>query len=143
MKFSDMMGDDENGTDVETDAPPLPPLPPTTRSAAPLPEAPVRLGGNRSEPDDSAAGSATPTEETTAAQTPARAAPTADPPDAALAAMTPTAAPADPLMSDVVAELAPRPGVAARSTGTASDDQLDATAWLEDLGSIDDDLLPH
>ena len=40
-------------------------------------------------------------------------------------------------------ELAPRPGAPAAAASAASDAELDTTAWLEGLGSIDDDLLPH
>lgn len=43
-----------------------------------------------------------------------------------------------PAIADVMAELAPRKSAA----NAASNQQLDATAWLEGLATIDDDLLP-
>ena len=50
----------------------------------------------------------------------------------------PAAAEDRPAILDVMAELAPRPG----EVSAASTEQLDATAWLEGLVAIDDDLLP-
>ena len=81
MKFSDMMGKRDRGTaDVE------PQLPPEAATAPPVPEAPIRFVGNRTELDDAAAaiggGSITP---------PAPPAPTAPPlltPEVAAAATT-------------------------------------------------------
>jgi hypothetical protein len=43
-----------------------------------------------------------------------------------------------PAIAEVMAELAPRKPEA----NVASNQQLDATAWLEGLATIDDDLLP-
>ena len=135
MKFSDMMGQgDEGGTDVEEDAAPQPPA---ARTAPPLPEAPVQFGGNRSEPAD---GEPVDTEPGAAASITAPV--VAERPDAALAAMPSTGPVGDPLLSEVVAELAPRGSSPVRATG-ASDQQLDATSWLEGLNTIDDDLLPR
>lgn len=48
--------------------------------------------------------------------------------------------PQDFELRDLVAELAPSDRMA---PSVASDQELDATSWLEGLGTIDDDLLPH
>lgn len=62
MKFSDMMGPDDEATEQEaavstdTGAPPLPPLTSTAHTAPPLPESPVRFGGTRSALDEAVAG---------------------------------------------------------------------------------------
>jgi len=145
MKFSDMMGKRDRGTAEVTE----PELPPEARTAPPVPEAPIRFGGNRTELDDAAAafGSVAP-------PPPAPPAPAAAPVEAldetAPAALAPAAAPAQPAplappsISDVVAELAPRPASTPVPTAAAAtDQQLDASAWLDGVNSIDDDLLPH
>jgi WAS/WASL-interacting protein len=143
MKFSDMMGKRDRGTTEVTE----PELPPEARSAPPVPEAPIRFGGNRTELEDAVAafGSVTPPPAPPAP--PARPAPPAPPaPTAAIVtAPAPVADPppappgiAPPSISDVVAELAPRPNVA-----VVTDQQLDASSWLDGINSIDDDLLPH
>ena len=59
----------------------------------------------------------------------------------ALAPAAPVPSPR-PSIHDVVAELAPRSAVAATSSAV-TDQQLDASAWLDGIGSIDDDLLPR
>jgi hypothetical protein len=58
MKFSDMMSKRDRGTAEVTE----PELPPEARTAPPVPEAPIRFGGNRSELEEAAAafGSVTP-----------------------------------------------------------------------------------
>ena len=133
MKFSDMMGPGEDSaTDVEEDAPPAAPA---ARTAPPLPEAPVQLGGNRSQPPDDDPAPAVPAAEASVAP------PVIADPPAPLEVAQPAARSHEPLLSDVVAELAPRADFTSR-TG-ASDEQLDATAWLEGLNTIDDDLLPR
>jgi hypothetical protein len=43
-----------------------------------------------------------------------------------------------PAIHEVVAELAPRPTAAA-----VTEQQLDTSAWLDGITSIDDDLLPR
>jgi hypothetical protein len=110
MKFSDMMGKkDHDATEVDE-----PELPPEARSAPPVPEAPIRFGGPPSD--------------------------TAEPVVAdGVGAIAPPDAPAldQPSISDIVAELAPRPAA------TASDEQLDTSAWLDGINTIDDDLLPR
>jgi len=112
MKFSDMMGKGKAATD-EADA--------ETEAVAarlkapPMPEAPIRFG------------------------TPpvvAEEAPTAI--DEAAAIDMPAATDPQPAILEVMAELAPRKP----EVSVASDQQLDATAWLEGLADIDDDLLP-
>jgi hypothetical protein len=144
MKFSEMMGKRDRDTTEVTE----PELPPEARAAPPLPDAPIRFGSNRSELDDAAAafGSVVP--------------PPPPPPTLAevaafdetapnpLAAAAPPDAPAvlTPLsIRDVVAELAPRPANAPVAAATVvTDQQLDASAWLDGINdSIDDDLLPH
>lgn len=140
MKFSDMMGQgDEGGTDVEQDAPPLPPMPPAGRTTPSVPEAPVQFGGNRSEPANAEPEAAAPEVEASIAAPEVAETPTVTEPTAAPEA--PPAARAEPLLSDVVAELAPRAGFTGKAT--ASDEQLDTSAWLDGLGDIDDDLLPR
>jgi hypothetical protein len=49
---------------------------------------------------------------------------------------------APPSISDVVAELAPRPA-SASVAAAVTDQQLDTSAWLDGITSIDDDLLPR
>jgi len=80
--------------------------------APPLPEAPIRFG---SPPE-------------VAAELPVA----AEVPVAEVAAVT------QPAIAEVMAELAPRKP----EPNVASNQQLDATAWLEGLATIDDDLLP-
>ncbi|MEP6624147.1 MAG: hypothetical protein ABJC79_06875 [Acidimicrobiia bacterium] len=88
-------------------------LPPAQVKAPPVPEAPARF---------------------TAA--PVDAAPVAvTTPDTAPVVPVAVSPPAPPAILDVMAELAPR-------RAEATDGQLDASAWLEGLTAIDDDLLP-
>jgi len=115
MKFSDMMGKRDRGTTEVTE----PELPPEARTAPPVPEAPIRFGGNRSELEEAAAAFGTVT-----------------PPPAPPAVLAP------PSISDVVAELAPRPA-SASVAAAVTDQQLDTSAWLDGINSIDDDLLPR
>ena len=113
MKFSDMMGKGDADTTEVTE----PELPTEARSAPPAPEAPIRFGGSRSDADDAAVEQV----------------------DAEATSGSAVAPPlADPSISDVVAELAPRP-----STALVTDQQIDTSAWLDGISSIDDDLLPH
>jgi hypothetical protein len=129
MKFSDMMGKRDRRSSEVTE----PPRPPEAATAPPVPEAPVRFGGNRSELDEAAA--AFGTEATTRE---AAVAPPAADPATFVAAPPPIVEPDGPLsISDVVAELAPRPVAA------VTDQQLDTSAWLDGINSIDDDLLPR
>ncbi len=127
MKFSDMMGKRDRGTTEVTD--PQPPAEAAT--APPVPEAPVRFTGARSELDEAAAalGNGAVTREATVV-----------PPVAETVAFTPAPRPAveplgPPSISDVVAELAPRPATAGAP--------LDTGTWLDGIDTIDDDLLPH
>ena len=117
MKFSDMMGKGADKVSVDeaeaTDA-----AAPTTQwTAAPAPEAPVRFG---TQPSEASPGDASP-----------------GGPPAFERTMT------EPSIMDVMNELAPRPGAPTAVASSASDAELDTTAWLEGLGSIDDDLLPR
>ena len=134
MKFSDMMGKRDRGASEVTD----PQRSPEAATAPPVPEAPVRFGGNRSELDEAVAafGSDTVTRE-------APVVPPAAPPAAgAPAAVAPPTTPGPPSISDVVAELAPRPATAP-AAAAVTDQQLDTSAWLDGINSIDDDLLPR
>ena len=136
MKFSDMMGKRDRDDSEVTE----PELPPEARTAPPVPEAPIRFGGNRSELDDAAAafggGTVTPAAVAPIVAPPPIAREAAIPPPPLVAPEPPTLE--QPSISDVVAELAPRPAAAA-----VTDQQLDASAWLDGINSIDDDLLPH
>ena len=128
MKFSDMMGKGKAETeaaDAETEAV-------TARlKAPPLPEAPIRFG--------------TPPEVADVAEEAPAALDIPVPIEGAGADVVTTDMPAAiastdarPGIAEVMAELAPRkPEPTAAST-----QQLDATAWLEGLATIDDDLLP-
>ena len=147
MKFSDMMGKRDRDTTEVTE----PQLPPEAATAPPVPEAPIRFGESRTAFEDATAavggGTITPPRPASpfvgapAAPPEAAAAPAPAAPAPATAPVPPTTeAPRtiEPSRSEVVAELAPRPG-AARVT----DQQIDASAWLDDIPSIDDDLLPR
>ncbi len=136
MKFSDMMGKPDRDTTEVTE----PQLPPEAATAPPVPEAPIRFGESRSAFEDATAavggGTITPprppasplASTTTAPETVAAPPPLTAEPTRSL----------EPSIREVVAELAPRPAVAA-----VTDQQLDASAWLDDIPSIDDDLLPR
>lgn len=120
MKFSDMMGkggkaalDETETTDATS--------PPAQRTAPPLPEAPIRFGTKPSDVDTAPA-----------------AAPVAPMPPTDLADTT-----AVPSMMEVMSELTPRVGGPTTAVGAASAAELDASAWLEGLATIDDDLLPR
>jgi hypothetical protein len=121
MKFSEMMGPDDESTEqdagVTTDAG-APPLPPLARSAPPLPEHPVRLGGNRSALDEAVADLAkvTPPEPAPVASGPPRAfgPPPGAPP-------IPPAPPAPPAVVAAPEAEAEEPAVAA-ATGTVVED---------------------
>ena len=124
MKFSDMMGKSDKSSAIAEETDVL--TEPAAAGTAEVAETPIRFGGIRSEPEPTA---------------------TTAPTDAeAPVAIEPAAAPIGATKSrdyefrDVVAELAP----SARITPTvASDQEIDATSWLEGLTSIDDDLLPR
>ena len=119
MKFSDMMGKGSaKAADDETEATDTA-APTAQRAAASAPEAPIRFG---SQPAESSSVD-TPTEPVT---TPA------------LEQLM-----SEPSIMDVMNELAPRAGGPTVAASSASEAELDTTAWLEGLGSIDDDLLPH
>ena len=144
MKFSDMMGKRDRDTTEVTE----PELPPEAATAPPVPEAPIRFGESRTAFEDATAAVGGGTITPPPPMSPLVAAPTAPPAPPAPEAVTapqptetqPTETPRslEPSISEVVAELAPRPG-AARVT----DQQIDASAWLDDIPSIDDDLLPR
>jgi hypothetical protein len=128
MKFSDMMGKDDQDATTEVaeaeppaNAPMLPPPPIEARRAPSVPGAEIRFGG------------------VTTAAAPLPAAPSVAP--AGLA----------PSISDVVAELAPRPpstpsaapaASAVSTTSAVTDQQIEASSWLDGINDIDDDLLP-
>jgi hypothetical protein len=126
MKFSDMMNKRDRGEAEVAD----PELPPEARTAPPVPEAPIRFGSARREVDDSALGGSI-----APAGTPS--APVDEP---APGEPTAPAVLAPPSVQDVVAELAPRNPAAATA---ATDQQLDTSAWLDGISTIDDDLLPR
>jgi hypothetical protein len=161
MKFSDMMGKNKaavDEADAETEAVAA------RLKAPPVPEAPVQFGGNRSEPTESPTAQVAPPAAPPLAP-PAAAPPVLAPPVAAPQLVAPPVAavvaepaptvpapasapiigstvhadPGQPLMSDVMAELVPRAGA---SLTAASPAELDASAWLEGLTDINDDLLP-
>jgi hypothetical protein len=135
MKFSDMMGKRDRGTTEVTE----PQLPPEATTAPPVPEAPIRFGGSRTALEDAttAVGGGTitpprPPVSPLAATTTAPETVAAPPPPATEPRQL------EPSISEVVAELAPRPAMAA-----VTDQQLDTSAWLDGIPSIDDDLLPR
>ena len=117
MKFSDMMGKGADKVSVDEAEATETATPTTQWTAAPAPEAPIRFGTPPAEasPGDASAGG----------------------PSASARTMS------EPSIMDVMNELAPRPGAPTAAASAASDAELDTTAWLEGLGSIDDDLLPH
>jgi len=110
MKFSDMMGKGQRkgATDSEVATEDAGTDAAATRFTPVGAETPVRLGGTRSELDDAAA---------------------------ALGGGGPLE---DPTISEVVAELAPRPATARTATAAPADDGT----WLDGISRIDDDLLP-
>ncbi len=127
MKFSDMMGkgtkdtassvvataDETEATETTENAVPA------ARHAPPVPEAPIRFGARRADAPDLV--------ESAAEADPAPGEP----------------APSEPSIMDVMNELTPRFGAPTAAATTATSAQLDATAWLEGLSTIDDDLLPR
>ncbi len=129
MKFSDMMGKgDSDSTVVEDTAEVV--TDSADAAAAEVAEAPIRFGGVRSDPAPNV--TTAPNAEAPVAIEPVAIEPIAEPLGAT--------GNRDYELRDVVAELAP----SARITPTvASDQELDATSWLEGLTSIDDDLLPR
>lgn len=118
MKFSDMMGKGGKAAVHEAEATETT-APPAQRNAPPAPEAPIRFGQSRTDTTE---------------------VPLADA-DVATAPPLVEAVVQEPSIAEVMAELTPRAG---GPTGTRADDsELDATAWLEGLSTIDDDLLPR
>ncbi len=120
MKFSDMMGKGAKTADDAETA-----LPPAQVKAPPVPEAPIRF--------TPAPGPAEPVAEAPVAVTPTVPAAVEPAPESAL--VEPGATQAQPAILDVMHELAPR-------RAEASDQELEASAWLDGLTQIDDDLLP-
>ena len=118
MKFSDMMGKGSAKAPVE-ETETTDPSPTTQWTAAPAPEAPIRFGSQPAVPSPS------------------------DAPTDAVETPLPERVISEPSIMDVMNELAPRAVGPITAKGTASEAELDTTAWLEGLGSIDDDLLPH
>ena len=119
MKFSDMMGKGSAKAVAEETEATDTAAPTTQWTAAPAPEAPIRFG---SQPAESSSVDA----------------PTAPVEEPALEQLM-----SEPSIMDVMNELTPRPGGPTAAASSASEAELDTTAWLEGLGSIDDDLLPH
>lgn len=118
MKFSDMMGKGGKAAADEAEVTETT-VPPAQRDAPPVPEAPIRFGANRTDPVEAP---------------PAEPAPASAPPLVEGVVQQPS-------IAEVMAELTPRAG---GPTGArANDSELDATAWLEGLSAIDDDLLPR
>ena len=136
MKFSDMMGKGSKAAVDEAETTETA-VAPAQRNAPPVPEAPIRFGGNRSDIADETTAPAPDTERSPA---PAAVSPFAQ-------SGAPSAPPLvesvveQPSIAEVMAELTPRVGGATEAR--ASDSELDATAWLEGLSTIDDDLLPR
>lgn len=113
MKFSDMMGKGD-ATATNDDVVAAPTTDEPVETPPDIASAPIQFGGVRPGPEAAVD------------------APTIDPVAAT--------GPRDFELRDVVAELAPSDRMA---SSVASDRELDATSWLEGLGTIDDDLLPH
>src|SRR6476469_8020824 len=90
MKFSDMMGKRDRDTTEDTE----PQLPPEAATAPPVPEAPIRFGGNLSELDEAAAAFGTGAITHEAAAPPAPAPPAPASPAPAPVAAAPPAPPA-------------------------------------------------
>ena len=125
MKFSDMMGKGNKTEDADAETAAV-----TARlNAPPVPEAPVQFGGNRSE-------TKTPVEVPEAVT-----APVIEPPVTEPVATEPVVHTIDNRvsMADVMSELVPRVGA---SLTAAAPGELDASAWLDGLTIVDDDLLP-
>ena len=118
MKFSDMMGKSGKAAVDEAEATETVPAPP---SAPRAPEAPIRFGENRADTTE---------------------VPLADA-DVATAPPVVEAVVHEPSVAEVMAELAPRAAPTPPAAARADDSELDATAWLEGLSTIDDDLLPR
>ena len=112
MKFSDMMGRGAKTEDAVETAVPAAPV-----NAPPVPEAPIRF---MAAPPTAPSAPAEPVAETVVESA---------------VAPEPVSASAPPAILDVMAELGPR-------RDAASNQQLDASAWLDGLTAIDDDLLP-
>jgi hypothetical protein len=112
MKFSDMMGKGQRKGATDTDDEPEGATSDAaaTRFTPVAAESSIRLGGNRSELDEAAA---------------------------AVGGGSPLA---DPSISEVVAELAPR--AAGTRTAPVADAPVDTASWLDGMHEIDDDLLP-
>ena len=125
MKFSDMMGKGNKTEDADAETAAV-----TARlNAPPVPEAPVQFGGNRSEttsPLEVPETLATPVPEAVVAET---------------VATEPVVHTIDDQVSiaDVMSELVPRVGASVTAAAPA---ELDASAWLDGLTIVDDDLLP-
>ena len=125
MKFSDMMGKGNKTEDADAETAAV-----TARlNAPPVPEAPVQFGGNRSE-------TKTPVEVPEAVT-----APVIEPPVTEPVATEPVVHTIDNRvsMADVMSELVPRVGASLTAAAPA---ELDASAWLDGLTIVDDDLLP-
>ncbi len=130
MKFSDMMGKGNKTEEADAETAAVA----ARFNAPPVPEAPVQFGGNRSE-------NTTPLEVPEAVATPV--------PEAVVAETVATEPPvAEPVvhtiddqvsMADVMSELVPRVGASVTAAAPA---ELDASAWLDGLTIVDDDLLP-
>ena len=124
MKFSDMMGKGSKETEVEAETTETA-IPPAQRGVPPVPDAPIRFGGPKTD---------------TASAPSSEIAPPALPEVPA-----PTPAAEGPSFTDVMAELAPRraePATTVKAAASASTEQVDASAWLEGITSVVDDLLP-
>ena len=125
MKFSDMMGKGNKTEDADAETAAV-----TARlNAPPVPEAPVQFGGNRSE-------TTAPVEVPEAVTAPVIEPPVIEPP-----VIEPVVHTIDNQvsMADVMSELVPRVGA---SLSAAAPAELDASAWLDGLTIVDDDLLP-
>lgn len=130
MKFSDMMGKGNKTEDADAETAAV-----TARlNAPPVPEAPVQFGGNRSE-------TTAPVEVPEAVTAPVIEPPVIEPPVIEPPVIEPVVHTIDNQvsMADVMSELVPRVGA---SLSAAAPAELDASAWLDGLTIVDDDLLP-
>ena len=135
MKFSDMMGKGNKTEDADAETAAVA----ARLNAPPAPEAPVQFGGTRSE-------TTSPVEVPEAITAPATE-PIATEPIVTEPIVTEPIV-TEPVvhtidtqvsMADVMSELVPRVGASVTAAAPA---ELDASAWLDDLTIVDDDLLP-
>jgi hypothetical protein len=130
MKFSDMMGKGNKTEDADAETAAVA----ARLNAPPVPEAPVQFGGNRSE-------TTSPVEVPEASTAPVTEPVMTEPVMTEPVAIEPVVHTIDTQvsMADVMSELVPRVGASVTAAAPA---ELDASAWLDGLTIVDDDLLP-